>query len=109
MKILSTVVQYVTLVIIGFLVYLGIRNNWIGRLPHYRLNAWQVVVFGFVCAFTFVNGRYWATKPFSCLKCMTAWITFAFGIYTYGWHGVIFLPIGFTVGAIVERLILRYL
>lgn len=85
------------------------HNHW--QIPKLRaaipLPGYQTEFYALCMAFTFVNGRYWATKPMSCLKCMTAWISLALGCYEYGWGGMVFLPIGFMVGAIVDRLTMR--
>lgn len=109
MKYLGTFIQYVTLIFLGAVIYVAIHNNWLGRIPHYDLTVAEVLALGFVFAFTFTKARYWAVKPFSCLGCMTGWLTLSLAIYSFGWIGLVFLPIGYTIGAIADRIITRFL
>lgn len=109
MKTASTIIQYVVLGILGAVIYAGCHNNWLGRIPHYDLNIGAVIALGFAFAFTFVNSRRWVVKPFSCVSCLSGWFTMALGIYSFGWIGLVFLPIGYTVGALAGRLIKRFL
>lgn len=105
----GTIIQWVFLITVGVLIYLAVHNHWVVEIKHYDLTVIEVVVFGFVFAFTFTKGRTWATKPFSCTPCMTGWFTLALGIYTFGAIGWVFLPVGYFVGAIADRIIRRYL
>lgn len=50
-----------------------------------------------------------SVKPFNCLKCMTGWYAFMIGCIAFGWHGVVFLPIGVFVGAIFSAIQMRWL
>lgn len=105
----GTIIQWVFMAVVATLIYLSVHLKWIAPIPHYSLTVTQVIVFGFVFAFMFTKGRYWATKPFSCMGCMGGWFTLALGIYAFGAIGWIFLPIGYTVNAIADRIIMRFL
>jgi len=48
-------------------------------------------------------------KPFNCTKCLTGWIALIIGCISYGWAGILYLPIGVFVGAIFSAIQMRYL
>jgi len=50
-----------------------------------------------------------SVKPFNCMKCMTGWYALALGCWWYGWHGMVYLPVGVTAGAIYSEIQMKWL
>lgn len=53
--------------------------------------------------------RFGAVKPFNCMKCMTGWYALGLGCWLYGWHGLVYLPVGLFAGAIFSAIKMRWL
>jgi hypothetical protein len=48
-------------------------------------------------------------KPFNCIKCMTGHYALIIGCIMYGWHGLVYLPVGVFAGALFDRIKMRWL
>lgn len=80
------------------------------KLPTVTVTPFRVIVLALSFAFMWVEGLHWGvTKPFNCLKCMTAWFALIIGCLAYGWWGFIFFPVGLFAGAIFSAVKMRYL
>lgn len=78
------------------------------------LNEAEVIGVGFTVAFTIVQARprikLFMTKPFNCLMCMSAWSTFGAALGAgYGWSSLLFIPVGYFVGALFDAIKMRWL
>ena len=78
----------------------------------------EIIITALAIAFCWVNYIYTplviklnikAIKPFSCIKCMTGYMSLVIGCVMYGWPGLLFLPAGVFAGAMYEALAMRYL
>lgn len=70
----------------------------------------QAIVFGFACAFTWVEVlRLGSRKPFNCLKCMCGWYTLAIAWSFHVQYWLFYLFVGFAVGAMFEGIKMRWL
>jgi hypothetical protein len=109
MKTLKAMFQWIILICIGIVLYLG----WIHRgdiHPAHSLNNFEIIGLSLCLAFMWVEVLKWGvTKPFNCVKCMTAWISLLIGCSQIGWFGIIFLPVGLFVGAMWEAIKDRWL
>lgn len=97
---------------IGAIVVLFWHRQWIiDKLPHVpQMTGLQVIVFALAIAFTWVEVLKWGvTKPFNCLKCMTAWaaVILAFAFHVEFW--LMYLPVGLFVGSMFEGIRMRWL
>lgn len=68
-----------------------------------------VILFSLSIAFMIVEVLHWPKKPFNCVKCLTAWISFfmAFSFHTPYWY--FYLAAGFFVGAMFGAIKMRFL
>lgn len=74
------------------------------------LSGAQVCLFGFALAFTWVEKlRIGSVKPFSCVGCMSGWLTLilAFMFHVEVWY--FYLPVGLLIGSIYSMVKMRYL
>lgn len=105
----------VFLVIVGGIVALIWHRHWIGQqLPSFpkrgSMTGLQVIVFALSFAFMWVEILKWGvTKPFNCLKCMTAWtaVILAYTFHVEFWF--MYLPVGLFAGAMFTAIKMRWL
>jgi hypothetical protein len=74
------------------------------------MNGILVIIIALSLAFTWVEVLHWGhKKPFSCLKCMTGWISLilAYSYHIDYWYYYVF--IGLFAGAIFSAIKYKYL
>lgn len=77
----------------------------------------EIIITGLALAFCWVNilqvpswNPIFNIRPFNCTTCMSGWMSFTLAAANqYQFYSVFFLAIGVFVGALLERLIMRYL
>lgn len=79
-----------------------------------HLNEWQVVGLGLCIAFTLVELRprikLFERKPFNCMMCMCGWCAAGVALAAgYEWYSLLFLPVGFFIGAMFGAIKMRWL
>lgn len=75
-----------------------------------KMGGLWALFFGFSLAFMWVEvWRLGKKKPFSCLKCMSAWLTLfiAYLFHVDFWY--LYLPAGLFIGAMFSAVKMRYL
>jgi hypothetical protein len=103
------------LLFLGFIAAVAVlfaHREWIiDKMPAVpQMTGLQVLVFSLACAFAWVDVLKWGvSKPFTCLKCMTGWISvlFAFSHHVEFWP--LYLPLGLFAGAVFSAIKMRYL
>src|SRR4051812_43418277 len=98
----------------GFLILVGFGIYWL--FHHYSapvlptMPGYQALFFALAIAFTWVEVLKWGvTKPFNCVKCMTAWVALILAVVFHTTFWYLYLPAGLFVGAIYSAIKLRWL
>lgn len=69
-----------------------------------------VLIIAFSIAFASQQVYYIRFKPFSCLMCLTAWLSGIIALYAgYGLNSGWFVPVGLLFGAIMDNGMKKYL
>ncbi|MFT3679445.1 MAG: hypothetical protein QM791_04180 [Ferruginibacter sp.] len=83
-------------------------DDKISELP--VMNGLQAALFGLALAFVWVEVLKWGTvKPFSCMKCMTGWLSLAMAFLFHVDFAIFYLPLGVFIGALFSVIKMRYL
>lgn len=70
----------------------------------------HILLIGLSLAFCQVEILHFGSvKPLNCVKCMTGYYSLVIGCWQYGWHGLVYLPVGVFVGAIFSAVQMRWL
>lgn len=109
MKIFYTTVQWLVILAAAYFALFGFRFSIHLRvLP--EMPFYLVIPFSLSIAFVWVDVlKIGVTKPFTCVKCMTAWVAviIAYLYHVPFWY--FYLPVGLFAGAIFSAVKMRWL
>lgn len=110
MKLLSTIIQWIIIATVLFLMFSGCKSAKI-HLDVQPITGLQVIVFALCIAFTWVYVLQWFKfiKPFNCMKCMTAWCALFIAYFFHVPNWFIYLFLGLFTGAMFDAIKMRWL
>lgn len=112
MKALSIIINWICVILIFGALIWGCRFSITIDLDKWRLpmSGWQVLVFAFSLAFTWVEILRWGNrKPFTCTKCMTGWFSLLLALLAGVDFWYLYIFVGLTVGSLFEAIKMRWL